>query len=456
MRRQLIESSESSSPIVTRSVAAALMGKHLDVYQLANWQRQALRFIGRFPQGLARFIIPRIQLSIATSPKELTDLSIDDLIKNRLADYHDLPGRFPCITVGMALGGASAHLALSVGGPFLPQAFILTLRGGAFDGDVNTYFQRSKNYALEICRKNPKIQTIQHFDPVHDGWVTRYANHLRLVLLSLPKAYGDFIIHKLQPGGTVCFFDCGAQWLRYRIGERSVFQVGGWGDITPQEYLDGSARILRYCKQNRMPKNNWHLSGYPLETGPESEWGTEPGLGEALEDFCQKEGFRFIRIKLSEPNDFSRLGFQATKLQLTKQDRQPAGILIEMFSQFDVYSILRSGLIPLWLIYNTWDSLRFLLSMRPELEMGKPIFFSPLATFSLTPDLVPFVEWEKALQGLDWRNIGARPSHYPADSKTISDWAIPLHKWVEQHKDPIQLNLPAEELSMLANRLDSV
>jgi hypothetical protein len=201
--------------------------------------------------------------------------------------------------------------------------------------------------------------------------------------------------------------------------------------------------------------SNWQLPGYPLETGPESEWGTEPALGSALEKFCNNAGYQFVRVSLPNPEDFSCLAFYAVAEQLRKDGKEPAGLLIEMFSQFDAAAVLQCGLLPLWLIYNTWDSLRFLNSMRSQIQIGKPVFFSPLSTFSITPDLVPWQEWEKSLRGLEWHNIGARPSHYPADTTTLVDWAEPLRAWVDQHRNPIRSTLKAEELISLANRLNT-
>jgi hypothetical protein len=220
----------------------------------------------------------------------------------------------------------------------------------------------------------------------------------------------DFIRSRLDPGGAVCYLDCGAKWLRSRVGERSVFQVGGWGGISAQEFLEGSERLSRYCREARLPRCDWRLPGFPLEEGPESEWGCEPGLGEALQDFCLREGYRFIKISLPEPHDYSRLAFQAMARLLEEQGRTPGGVLVEMFSQFDVTAALQAGLLPLWLVFNTADSLAFLQEMVPLFPKDRPVFFSPLSTFTLTPDIVPWPAWEEALRGLDWRNIGARPS----------------------------------------------
>ena len=309
----LTESPESSSPLVTRAVAGSLSNFDVDSYALAGWQRLALRIIALFPQGIGRFAISRFESVSGIDPAGLENLSINSLIETRLQDYSRLEGKYPAVTVGAALGGASAFLALAVDGPFLPQAFVSTLKGGALDGDVSTYFNCSHSLALEIARKNPQIMTIQHYDPIHDEWMTRRVNHLRIKLLDLPEIYADFIRRMVQPGGCVCYLDCQAQWLRYRVGERSVFQVGGWGDISPEEFLDGSQRVQQYADRVGLKKTGWRLPDFPLEKGPESEWGSEAGLAEALRAFCLREGYQYVQISLPEPHSFSRLAWRTTR-----------------------------------------------------------------------------------------------------------------------------------------------
>jgi hypothetical protein len=448
-----LESPENSSPIVTRAVAASLQGRYSDPYNFSAWQRQALRILGSLPQAAARFVISRFETVTGLDPAILEDLTIERLAAERLRDYAAAAGPFPCITLGAALGGAAAHLALALDGPFLPQAFVTSIRGGAPDGSVQMYYQQSAGLAQRLAEKNPEMLTIQHYDPVHDEWMTRYVNHLRFKLLDLPPSYREFLLSRLEPGGAVVYLDSQAQWLRYRTGERSVFQVGGWGDISPEEFLEGSPRLQAFSERVGLVEQDWRLPGFPLEQGPESEWGCEPGLGEALEDFCRQHGFRFVRIAFSEPHDYSRLAFHAVEHLLAQDGREPAGSLVEMFTQYDASAVMKSGLLPLWLIFNTWDSLRFLQDMRPHLPEGKPVFFSPLSTFTLTPDLVPFEHWAQSMEGFDWVNIGARPSHYPADARALVDWVQPLRRWVEDNLNPIRSRLRAEELAVLAENL---
>lgn len=444
-----LESNESSSPIVTRAVAAGLHGEFCDNYEFPGWQKMLLIMLGALPQGAARFSISRFESISGLPPKVLDDFSVDELVRQRLGDYKQVSGTFKAITVGAALGGATSYLSLALGGPFLPQAFVTTLKRGSQTGDVNEYLHRSLDTALRLADENPGLMTIQHYDPVHDGWMTRFVNHLRFKLLDLPPAYADFIRSRLEPGGSVVYLEGGASWLRYRVGPHSVFQVGGWGGISAEEFLEGSDRICEYAKRAGLKITDWRLKDYPLERGPESEWGSEPGLDTALEVFCKREGYRFVRIPLPHPNDFSRLAFAAAQKLLVKEGRNPAGVLVEMFSQFDANAARQAGLLPLWLIFNTHDSLEYLKEMQAQFPPGKPVFFSPLATFSMTPDLVPWADWEAALAGIAWTNIGTRPSHYPADARALVKWFVPLRKWVEKNRNPITTRLEAEELQSL-------
>ena len=448
-----IESPDSSSPIVTRAVAAGLQFQYIENYNFPLWQKLFLLALGGFPQDVARFAISRFQ-SISGLPPEVMDhFTIDELIRQRLVDYAKVPGSFPVITVGAALGGATTYLSLALGGPFLPQTFVITIKQGSVTGNVNEYLHRSLDTALRIADKEPGLMTIQHYDPVHDAWLTRFINHLRFKLIDLPQAYAEFIKSKLVKGGAIVYLEGGASWLRYRVGPRSVFQVGGWGGISAEEFLSSSDRVRRYAHSAGLTLTDWRLNDYPLESGPESEWGSEPGLDSVLEEFCEREGYRFVRISLPHPNDFSRLAFNTAKALLQKEHRLPAGVQVEMFSQFDATAALQAGLLPLWLIFNTEDSLNHLIEMRKEFPDGKPVFFSPLATFSITPDLVPWKKWEAALQGIEWINIGTRANHYPADSRALVKWAEPLRKWVRLNSNPITSHLSVDELLQINQKL---
>jgi hypothetical protein len=451
--KKLQESPESSSPIVTRAVAAGLRGELMENYMFPAWQRSLLNLLGYFPQSVGRFAVSRFQTASGLPPDTLKDFDLDDLIRSRLDDYSRLHTQFPAVTLGAALGGASTYLSLAAGGPFLPQAFVITLRHGSRDGDAEEYLLRSLDEARRIASEDPRLVTIQHFDPIHDGWLTRFVNHLRFKLIDIPDLYAEFIKKHLQPGGAVIYLEGGAAWLRYRVGERSVFQVGGWGDISAEEYLETSDRLAAYARSAGLKHHDWRLTRYPLERGPESEWGSEPGFAQSLERYCQREGFRFVRIPLPHPNDFSRLAFASAQKILSKEGVEPSGVLVECFSQFDSNSARMSGLLPLWLIFNTKDSARYLKEMSIRFPKDKPLFFSGLSTFSITPDMAGWQDWIDALSREDFINIGTRQSHYPSDTRALVQWQKPLQDWALKNKKPVTATLSAEELLLLAEGL---
>lgn len=449
----VLESQESSSPVITKAVANGLLGKPSEVYHFSTFEKTMLRIVGHLPSKVAEWIIPRANSGNVLTEEKLNGLRTCDLINGRLADYQDNLEQYPAITVGIGMGGTTAHLALALGGPFLPQAFVLTLKNGTMTGNVNEYNRLTMQLAHEITERNPDLMTIQHYDPVHDGWLVRRVNHLRLKLVDLPKEYKEFIKKKVLPGGDVVYLEGKATWKRFRTGERNVFQVGGWGDIPADEFINGSPRLTAFARKEQLKFDRWALDGYPLEEGAESEWGSEPGLGEALEEFCKREGFHFHKISFNDPNDFSRLAFRSKKYMLEKQRIQPAGSVVEVFSQYDAQLIDQTALLPLWLIFNTMDSLEFLNEMKKEFPKDLPVFFSSLATFSLTPDLVPWDKWEDALKDFKTVNIGCRKTHYPADTLALLDWKKPLVSWAENHERITSNRISANELDRLVKSI---
>lgn len=445
-----IESLDSSSPLVTKSIAAALMGKPYPGYEFETWQWFGLSLLGKLPEPVIKPVISSLSRFSAINPNQVEDLAIEDLISERLSDYCQLKGPHKTITTGAALGGATAQISLAMDAPFLPIAFVMTLRGGSTRGDTREYFLRSFDLSRSIAQKNPDILAIQHFDPVHDGWITRWANHLRLKLINLPKSYQEYIRINLIPGGSICYLDCGARWLRFRVGERNIFQIGGWGDISAEEFITGSDRLMRYAKSSGLTGYPWRLTEYPLEEGPESEWGCEAGYLNSLREFCEKNGYQLVHIYLPDPHDFSTLAMRCIQSLLNKADLAPAGVFIQMFSQFDPAIAMRAGLLPVWLVFNTHISLNYLRKVKETFPTEKPVFFSALSTFSLTPDIVPWEEWMDLLKGYQIINCGARAERYPTDLQALTNWKKPLEQWISRNQAPLTQRLSPQEVSKIA------
>ncbi|MCK5053193.1 MAG: hypothetical protein KAR65_02885 [Anaerolineales bacterium] len=429
INRTAFESAESASPVLTRLIAGVLSGHPETVFNFNAVEKIGLALLNRLPVSVARAVVRQQFRWTALPPHEAEKLQVEQLVAARLADYDGIDGQFDAILVGSAMGGATAHLAAVLGVPFLPQPFILGLRGGSPEDEVPPHLALTSRVAERILERNPEVIAIGHFDPIHDGWLTRVVSHLRLKLIDLPRGYREFIENKLKPGGTIVYLDCEARWLQYRMGSRQVYQIGGWGGISPQEFIEGSERIDRaLAESGSKHRGGWEIPDHEPVEEPESEWGSEPGLDRALEVFALEQGYNFERITFDDPQGFSRLAFLAHEELYRQQGREAEGVLVETFTQYDPQLVLSSGLLPLWLIFNTTDSREFLEIQSQFFPRGKPVYFSGLVTLSRTPDMVPWEGWAKALEHFSWTSIGARPSRYPED-------LISLWRWSERLRD---------------------
>ena len=445
--RKAFESAESASPVLTRLIAGVLSGQPETVFNFNAVEKIGLALLNRLPVSVARAVVRQQFRWTALPPREAEKLQVEQLIAARLADYDGVDGQFDAILAGSAMGGATAHLAAVLGVPFLPQPFILGLRGGSPEDEVPPHLALTSRVAERILERNPEVSAIGHFDPIHDGWLTRVVSHLRLKLIDLPRGYRDFLQNKLKPGGTIVYLDCAARWLQYRLGSRQVYQIGGWGGISPQEFIEGSERIDRaLAESGSKHRGGWGLPGLEPAEEPESEWGSEPGLDRALEVFALEQGYNFERITFEDPQGFSRLAFLAHEELYRQQGREVEGVVVETFTQYDPQLVLSAGLLPLWLIFNTTDSREFLETQSQFFPRGKPVYFSGLVTLSRTPDMVPWEAWAQALDQFSWTSIGARPSRYPEDLISLWRWSERLRDFAPPSEAANPFTLPLSAL----------
>jgi len=132
----------------------------------------SLAFLGQFPQGLARYIIPRFQPVSALDNSQVTDLEIDDLVQPRLADYEDYTALFPVLQSARLWVEQVRIWPFPLVDLFYPSP-LSSLCAWFNRRRYKHILQTIADLALEFSQKNPSIHTIQHFDPVHDGWLTR-------------------------------------------------------------------------------------------------------------------------------------------------------------------------------------------------------------------------------------------------------------------------------------------
>ncbi len=445
-----------SSAVAMRSVAAALRGEPLNVWEIADWQRKLLRLVGKGGKRAAIAAVERFIAASAIDPSWADQISTDDLVTWAVSLYDGVSGPFDAIIVGAPNGGV-AHLATALGVPFLSQHFVSSYRDSSPLDDVETYQTHGAALAGRILPRNTNLAVTNHYDPLHDRFLVKYVNHIRYKLLKLPKVYQHFIDRVLKPGGTIFYVDCHYPWLMYLMGDRHWFQVGGLGAVTAQEFVKGRPEIAALQKADGTSgAGHWGLKSRLAFEMPESEWGTLPPLREDVERFARDNNYRFFPLDGGQPEFFSRLAFRVWQRLLTQAQVAPQGVLLETFTQVAPWAVRNSALLPVWLPWNCTDSVDFLHQMQPSFPADKPVLWMPLPNFVETFDTASWDSWLTTLNGHSVLPLGMSPALYPADPSGMFAVQEALQEWVEAHPSPVTQTLPVdallEEFSALRRR----
>lgn len=442
-----------SSAVAMRSVAATLRGQFLRAYQGTMLEEALAQGVALCGRRMVSWVIEQVIRGSGTDPAVAEQVSTSDLARWAVSLYDNLDGPFDAIVLGAPNGGV-ANLAAALGVPFLSEHFVSAFRVQAHVDDIVAHKSQGDPIARTILAHNPDLHVIQHYDPLHDRFLVKYLNHIRMKLLDLPEGYRAFIRERLRPGGTLIFVDCRYPWLQYRVGERHTFQVGGLGAVTDEEFIAGNPQIVAMQRTERSPYiGGWSLPGLPLERHPESEWGTLPEFRAAVEKFAQEHSYRFLPLVADHPEWYAELAFRANVRLFEKGDMEPQGVLVECFTQTNPLAVRQSRLLPLWLPWNCTDSLPFLRRMAAEFPPGKPVVFTPLANFTPTFDLATLDQYREILRGFPLVMLGMNPRLYPADPTSLFRTARELERWCAAHPAPVRIHLSSDELAMCAQEI---
>lgn len=343
--------------------------------------------------------------------------------------------RYKAILVG-APSGAAAHLAALLEAPLLTNSFLLSFRHRIAPDDIRSYARFGRELSRRILEADAEgiFETVNHFDPLHDRSLVKFADLLRLRLIQLPEAYREFIRENLAPDGHLILLNCIYPWKQYRFSdsEREYLQVGGLGGVSPEEFL-----------------TRWPLGSEaePVDR-PESEWGCPPGFAEAVRRFVNEEGFSLLELRFDHPEQLSLLAYRAYRAAGASEEE----IMLDCFTYSSPYTNVITGVPALWLPFNAHDSLAFARRFL-EGKRFKRIYLALVPSFARCPDTVPFREWHELLSAHGQLELlGVDPKAYPADPLAPFAFTRALERLRRFHRRP-RLRLSASQLENLAQQL---
>lgn len=340
---------------------------------------------------------------------------------------------YPAIIVGSP-SGAVAHLATLLGAPFLTSSFLLSFRHRLAPDDLQGYCRFGEGLAARLLERGEEFEAINHYDPLHDRSLIKYANLLRLRLFRLPEAYREFIEAHLAADGSLILINCTYPWPQYRLGDRSLLQVGGLGGVSPSEFL-----------------NRWSLP-LSLAERPESEWGCPAGLAEEVRQFARASELRLIELEFDHPQLYSSLAYQAYLAAGARADE----LMLDCFTYINPYTNVVTGIPALWLPYNDRGSFAFARRFLEDKRLSE-IYLALDPSFARCEDTVNLADWVRLLRGRGQLELlGVDPRRYPADpwaSFAYSAKLVRLRTRYPQAQER-QLRLAPEALAGLTEALE--
>ena len=409
-----------SAVVAVLGSQSVLGDRHFDPFPQPDYLRMVARFLNRLPLPMRVNIADTISASIGHLHTEFKKIKPESSAKWVVKGYHQK--HYPGVILG-APGLACVFLSGLTGFPYLPQPLLYNARRDMSKDDAQAYLDAGQEIAEPLTKKYPEIEAIIHFDPVHDRFLIGRVVFVRLKYLNLPKAYEDFIKHRLEPGAPVILLDCQYKWLRAKVADRLYFQLGGLGGISAQEMIDESEELKSYRKRRGAPEDaDWDIK-YEYEDGPESEWGSVGQFLDEASDVAATSGHRPIMVSHDHPGELSKMVFNLHLNQWNCANK-PDKVFIPVFTHTEPKFPYATGAIPLWLPFITDDNIPLLEDIL-SLWKDKTASSSPSGTVYMTlhpsfcepPDLVSLDTWKTILQRhfSDIVFPGVDPRRYPSD-----------------------------------------
>jgi len=288
----------------------------------------------------------------ASSPRVIDDVRVETMNRWVLSQY---PRRkYPAAMLGSS-NGAATQLGAALGIPWLPQTLLMCVRYQGDPDDPKQALAWAKEPAKRLLANNPDTRLYQMHDPNQDRVKVSKVVYFRMKQTRLGDRYKQFLLENLEPGATLFLLECQYNWLSTRVSDRHIFQFGGAGLLTPEDYFDNSDRVADFLQRQGSSHRFWD---HPVPDGefPEAEWGFDPDLREDVEAFARQHGFRVRRVVFKAPQDLSPFVADLYRWWYPQVGLPTHRLLVESFVYQQPYLVQRLGLVPFWAVFNDEQS----------------------------------------------------------------------------------------------------
>lgn len=402
---------------------------------------RAVPVVNIFPRRVRQWLYRYGSAREAIPPDRLASFCLDD-VRRWVTDRYPRRG-YPAVLVGSA-NGAAVHLAALLGVPWLPQTFLVPVRRDCPPDAIRESFEWGKRYGRNLLDGNPDLKLHHMHDPNQDRLPIERLAYFRVKCLRLGRAYQEFLETVLAPGGTIVLVENTQQWPVTRVSDRHVFQFGGVGGLSPDQYHHGDPVISEFLTRQGSSHTHWDPPE-PTDHEPEAEWGFEPALRTDVRRFATSHDYSVRTLSFDRPARLSPMVAELYRDWYTECGLPDSRLVVDSFAQIDPWWTLRTGSVPFWLPFVTNDDARSLESYLDSTDPYDEIYLSLFSHGVESIGLAPIDRWRSNLDRARTRGrfLGVTPEKHPVDFGTYVRYNLAFPKMGSARR-PIASPLPVD------------
>lgn len=423
-----------SATVALQGAAGAMVGQLNDPFAMPGWQRGLSNALnGVLPVTIKMRIMHEIASGTAV-PAELASAADPQLIAKWMTSLYpdSQPDRQYDGAILGAPSGAAAHLSSLLGFPMFSQHVLTGVRDHFPVDDTVGYIAKCSKVASSILKRHPDFSAVIHHDPLHDRFLVGRIGFIRLKYKRVPLPIREWISRNVKPGGSIVILDCGYPWLQSllpQVHPECWLQVGGLGDVTPEDFIGDGADLRDYRLKHGGIPTPWGAPGATSEWRPESEWGTLPEYRDDAIAWADGAGYRPVVVPFEHPDELTTLAFNGFRNLWPDVPRVYLDCFTHSCPAFNRYAQAA----PLWLPFLGQDSRRLAERLLQDIPTSHEILISLHPSFADPGDLTTVADWESTLKGRKVTWLGVDRATYPADLGAYGRYRPSLDGYLKSH-----------------------
>lgn len=303
------------------------------------------RFSGS-PEPIRRAAVARATGRVALTPAEAGEVDVERVARWIVDQYPRR--RYPGAVLGSP-HGAAVHLAVALGVPWLPAAFEMTVHWtqGAVDRP-RAALDHGAALTARLLHGNDDVHVRQVHCPASRGVLAGTTVSLAVRWQSLPRAYGQFLADRLDPGAPVLLLRDARSWPVLDEGNGHSFQVGcPASGLDPADFHPDSHALRQVLRSACGDGAHWDP---PKASCPQSyaENGVEPGFELSAREWTGRRGHPLHRVLFPQPEALSAAIADLYRRWLRNAGKSGDRLVVECGRLLDPWQVVRAGLVPYW------------------------------------------------------------------------------------------------------------